>query len=76
MLQIKCHFNHNGTCSLLNNMVDCTCCHFYKTSDKFYSDYNRAAAALFKRGLEPHIYYDKDNIKRIGVRPIKGGKKN
>lgn len=75
MLQIKCHFNHSGACSLLNNMVDCTCCHFYKTSERFYADYNKAAAMLHNKGLTPHIYYDVDNVKRMGVIPIPGGEK-
>lgn len=71
MLQINCHFNHNGACSLLNNTSDCTCCRFYKTSEKFYADYNKAAAILYNKGLKSYIYYDLNGTKKIGVKPIK-----
>ena len=71
MLQINCHFNHNGECSLLNNVYDCTHCSFYKTSQQFYADYNKAADNLNKRGLKTYIYYDLSHVKRIGVKPIK-----
>jgi hypothetical protein len=68
----KCYFkdSYSGVCNLITGKSSCYGCKWYKTKEQFYSDMDRTALMLFKKGLVKYTYKNADGNVHVKAIPI------